>query len=187
MDSPQHAPTAAPDLARLAAAIDFAARRHTEQRRKNAAQSPFINHPIAVMRAVAEEGGVTDVEVLMAAVLHDTVEDTATTPAELEAAFGQRVRALVAECTDDKSLPRAERKRLQVEHAPHISKDGQVVKLADKLSNLRDLERELPVGWEPERAAQYFLWARDVVAGLRGANPALEALLDAVFARNIKA
>ncbi|KAG9352297.1 hypothetical protein JZ751_020710 [Albula glossodonta] len=124
----------------------FAAEKHKNQRRKDPEGTPYINHPIGVARILSHEGGVTDIEVLQAALLHDTVEDTDTSFAELEAAFGPKVARIVREVTDDKTLAKQERKRQQVEHAPHCSHQAKLVKLADKLYNLRDLNRCTPTG-----------------------------------------
>ena len=123
-----------------------------------------------------------DFEVLAAAILHDTVEDTKTTPDELESAFGPRVCALVAEVTDDKSLPKVERKRLVIEHAPHLSAGAKQIKLADASSNVREIGASPPSDWKPERREEYIAWARAVVHGCRGANPALEKHFDEVAA-----
>ncbi|KAM9817679.1 guanosine-3',5'-bis(diphosphate) 3'-pyrophosphohydrolase MESH1 [Neosynchiropus ocellatus] len=165
----------------LLEAVNFAAEKHRNQRRKDPEATPYINHPIGVTRILSNEGGITDIEVLQAALLHDTVEDTDTTPAELEAKFGPVVARIVQEVTDDKNLPKQERKRLQVEHAPHCSHQAKLVKLADKLYNLRDLNRSTPVGWTAERVHEYFVWAWEVVKGLRGTNPALEEKLMELF------
>ncbi|KAM4596433.1 guanosine-3',5'-bis(diphosphate) 3'-pyrophosphohydrolase MESH1 [Fundulus diaphanus] len=161
--------------------VDFAAEKHRKQRRKDAEGTPYINHPIGVARILSYEGGVTDIEVLQAALLHDTVEDTDTTPEELEAKFGPTVARIVQEVTDDKGLPKQERKRLQVEHAPHCSRQAKLVKLADKLYNLRDLNTSTPVGWSAERVQEYFVWAAEVVKGLKGTNSALEKKLEELF------
>ncbi|XP_074522065.1 guanosine-3',5'-bis(diphosphate) 3'-pyrophosphohydrolase MESH1 [Halichoeres trimaculatus] len=161
--------------------VNFAAEKHRKQRRKDTEGTPYINHPIGVARILSHEGGVTDIEVLQAALLHDTVEDTDTSPAELEAKFGSVVARIVQEVTDDKSLPKQERKRQQVEHAPHCSHQAKLVKLADKLYNLRDLNRCTPVGWTTERVQEYFVWASEVVKGLRGTNSILEEQLDQLF------
>ncbi|XP_056229789.1 guanosine-3',5'-bis(diphosphate) 3'-pyrophosphohydrolase MESH1 [Seriola aureovittata] len=161
--------------------VNFAAEKHRNQRRKDADGTPYINHPIGVARILSHEGGVTDIEVLQAALLHDTVEDTDTTPAELEAKFGPTVARIVEEVTDEKSLPKQERKRLQVEHAPHCSRQAKLVKLADKLYNLRDLNRCTPVGWTAQRVQEYFVWASEVVKGLKGTNPVLEEKLEELF------
>ena len=175
------------DLALLLKALAFAAHKHREQRRKDAEASPYINHPIALADALVNEGGITDVEVLCAALLHDTVEDTATTHEELLDAFGSRIARIVAEVTDDKRLAKAERKRLQIEHAPHISREAKLVKLADKLCNLRDVAERPPAGWDLGRRREYFDWAKQVIDGLRGAPGEdmrrLEAAFDAAYAR----
>lgn len=122
-------------LGAFAKAVAFAADKHRNQRRKDAEASPYINHPIALANVLANEGGVEDVTVLCAAVLHDTIEDTETTSEELQAIFGPKVASVVMEVTDDKSLEKSLRKQKQVEHAPHISTEGKLVKLADKISN----------------------------------------------------
>ena len=170
-------------LQRLLAALSFAAARHKDQRRKDSDASPYINHPVALADILCNEGQVTDIEVLCAALLHDTLEDTDTSAAELQALFGRRVCDIVVEVSDDKSLPRAERKRLQVEHAAAISEPAKLVKLADKISNLRDVADCPPPDWSLQRRQAYFDWARDVVDQLRGVHPQLEAVFDAAYAR----
>jgi guanosine-3',5'-bis(diphosphate) 3'-pyrophosphohydrolase len=128
--------TAEPEtLGLILRSLAFAARKHRDQRRKDAEASPYINHPIALADILVNEGGVTDPVVICAALLHDTIEDTQTTKAELEGAFGPAIAAVVQEATDDKSLPKAERKRLQIEHAPRCSPEAKLVKLADKIAN----------------------------------------------------
>lgn len=164
-------------------AVAFAADKHRNQRRKDAEASPYINHPIALANVLANEGGVTDVVVLCSAVLHDTIEDTETTPEELTATFGPQITAIVLDVTDDKALEKHERKQRQIEHAPHISTQAKLVKLADKICNLRDILASPPSGWSPERKQDYFDWAAKVVAGVRGVNPELEAAFDRLFAR----
>jgi guanosine-3',5'-bis(diphosphate) 3'-pyrophosphohydrolase len=171
------------DLALLFRALAFAAHKHRDQRRKDAEASPYINHPIALAEVLAGEGGVADVEVLAAALLHDTIEDTDTTRAELEREFGARIAATVAEVTDDKSLPKADRKRLQIEHAAALSRGAKLVKLADKICNLRDVADRPPAQWDLARRQEYFEWALRVINGLRGAHPGLEAAFDAAYAR----
>ncbi len=163
---------------RLLQAIAFAADKHRDQRRKYANASPYINHPIALANVLANEGGVTEETVLIAAILHDTIEDTETTADELRRHFGDAITAIVLEVSDDKSLPKAERKRLQVEHAAHISREAQLVKLADKICNLRDIATSPPAQWPLERKQAYFDWAEAVVDGLRGVHPALEQAFD---------
>jgi GTP diphosphokinase / guanosine-3',5'-bis(diphosphate) 3'-diphosphatase len=171
------------ELALLLKALAFAAHKHRDQRRKDAEASPYINHPIALADVLVNEGGVTDVEVLCAALLHDTVEDTATTHEELVDAFGSRIARIVAEVTDDKTLPKAERKRLQVEHAARLSPEAKLVKLADKISNLRDVASHPPAHWDLPRRREYFDWAKNVVDRLRGVHPRLEAAFDLAYAQ----
>ncbi len=167
------------ELALLLKALAFAAHKHRDQRRKDASASPYINHPIALADVLVNEGGVTDVEVLCAALLHDTVEDTATTHEELADAFGSRIARIVAEVTDDPDLAKEERKRLQIEHAARLSAEAKLVKLADKICNVRDVASHPPAHWDLARRREYFAWARRVVDGLRGVHPRLEAAFDA--------
>ncbi|HEY6400101.1 MAG TPA: HD domain-containing protein [Blastocatellia bacterium] len=156
-------------------ALHFAAVKHRDQRRKDAEVSPYINHPIEVAELLARIGGVTDLVILQGAILHDTIEDTMTTPEELEETFGQEVRRVVEEVTDDKRLPKAERKRLQIEHAPHLSERAKQIKIADKISNTQAVIRTPPVDWPMERRREYLDWSENVVAGLRGCNQPLES------------
>jgi guanosine-3',5'-bis(diphosphate) 3'-pyrophosphohydrolase len=166
------------NLNQLLAALRFAADKHHNQRRKDAQKTPYINHPIQVAETLGRVGGVQDEAVVIAAVLHDTIEDTGTTEEELGAKFGQAVLDYVKEVTDDKRLPKARRKELQVEHAPTKSHGAKQIKLADKLCNIHDMTHTPPSDWPLERREEYFDWTEKVVAGLRGANPALEALYD---------
>ena len=169
------------DSSLLIKAINFAAIKHKTQRRKDAAGTPYINHPIEVAYLISQIGGITDIDILRAAVLHDTLEDTETTWEELWSLFGEVVANMVKEVTDDKSLPKDERKRLQIEHGPSLSRGARIVKLADKLSNLRDLVANPPLGWDQDRIQGYFVWSQFVVNGLRGACKPLEDALDVVF------
>lgn len=166
------------DIATLLRAARFAADRHRDQRRKGADGEPYINHPLGVASVLAVEGGVTDIDVLCAALLHDTIEDTDTSGAELEAEFGPAVRSLVEEVTDDKSLPKERRKALQIEHASALSDKARLVKLADKICNLRDVAVDPPADWLLARRQAYFDWAVAVVDGLRGTHAELEARFD---------
>ncbi len=165
-------------------AIAFAAEKHRNQRRKDTEASPYINHPIALANLLANEGGVSDATVLCAAVLHDTIEDTETSEDELTAAFGSKISSVVLEVTDDKSLEKHVRKQRQIEHAPHISTEAKLVKLADKICNLRDILASPPASWSAERKQAYFDWANKVVAGVRGVHPSLEAVFDGLVARH---
>ena len=154
------------DASRLLDAAMFAAQRHKDQRRKDAEGSPYINHPLAVARLLSVEGSISDTEVLMAALLHDTIEDTETTAQELLALFGERVTGIVLEVTDDKSLPKARRKELQIKHASLKSTEAALVKIADKICNLRDVAASPPADWSTERRREYFAWAEQVVSRL---------------------
>jgi guanosine-3',5'-bis(diphosphate) 3'-pyrophosphohydrolase len=162
----------------LLAAIQFSATKHRDQRRKGADASPYINHPIEVAALLANVAGVQDDAILTAAVLHDTVEDTCTTPTEIESMFGTAVRSLVLEVTDDKSQPKPERKRLQIEHAPHLSPAAKHIKIADKISNVQGVTDCPPIDWPLARRREYLDWAERVVAGCRGVNSALESRFD---------
>ncbi len=171
------------DTANLLKAIEFASRKHSTQRRKDGEASPYINHPIAVTHLLADSGGVTDLVTLMAAVLHDTIEDTKTTAEELEAHFGRTVRKVVEELTDDKSLDKGVRKQLQIENARHLSARAKVIKLADKIANVQDVTDAPPATWDLARRIAYLDWTEKVVAGCRGANAPLEKLYDEVLKR----
>lgn len=165
-------------------AANFAAIKHKDQRRKDSEKTPYINHPIGVAHILTEEGFVEDPLVIQGALLHDTVEDTKTTFDEIEQNFGPIVRKIVEEVSDDKTLPKAERKRLQIVTAKSKSERAKLVKLADKLYNLRDLERQLPVGWTRPQMEEYFRWAKAVVDEIRGTNILLEDKLDELFRKH---
>ncbi len=163
-------------------ALRFAAQKHRDQRRKGGTRPPYINHPIDVAEILWRVGGVRDMDTLVAALLHDTVEDTGTSPDEIRLEFGEAVRSMVMEVTDDKSLPKAERKRLQVVNASHKSPGAKQIKLADKISNVFEIGNDPPDDWSLERRQEYLDWTEQVVQGLRGQNPALEARYDQVLA-----
>lgn len=163
-------------------ACRYAAERHVGQTRKGAAAEPYVNHVIDVAARVARSPD-ADPTLVTAALLHDVVEDTDGTAEEIIARFGPEVAALVGEVTDDKSLPKAERKRRQVEGAPAKSAGAKRLKLADKASNLTALADSPPAEWPAERMAAYVDWAEAVAAGCRGVDPALEAEFDRAAAR----
>ncbi len=156
----------------------MAARWHVHQRRKGIAAEPYINHLLEVASLVTEATNGTDPRVVIAALLHDTIEDQGVTSEALAAEFGQRVADIVKEVTDDKSLPKAERKRLQVAHAPQKCREAKLIKLADKTSNLRTIASSPAADWSVERRLEYVDWAKAVVAGLRGMSPWLEGQFD---------
>jgi len=166
------------NLSALLTALHFAADKHRDQRRKSREACPYINHPIEVAEILSRVGGVTDLATLQAAILHDTIEDTQTTAEELEGRFGAEVRRLVEEVSDDQSLPKAERKRLQIECAPDLSPKAKLIKIADKISNVRDVTHSPPAHWPHQRRCDYLDWAEKVVVGLRGSNLAVDALFD---------
>ena len=159
-------------------AFRFAAEKHTDQRRKDSKASPYINHLIGVVETLWSVADVRDVILLTAAILHDTIEDTDATADEIKSQFGEEVLSLVLEVTDDKSLPKQTRKQLQVEHAPHKSEKAKLLKIADKINNIRDIIQSPPESWSLERRQEYLLWSEKVVAGLRGVNPKLEDQYD---------
>ncbi len=166
------------NLRKLIEAASYAARQHTGQTRKGERSEPYINHPLQVANLIADIGRVEDIDILIAAILHDTIEDTATTPEDITRMFGERVTGFVLEVTDDKSLPKAERKRLQIEHSPHLSHEAKHIKLADKISNITDITNSPPSDWDTQRRLEYIVWAENVVAGLRGVNEPLEKHFD---------
>ena len=171
----------------LARALDFAARKHRDQRRKGEAAEPYINHLTEVARLVAEATDGADPVSVVGALLHDTLEDTKTTPEELEKEFGADVSRVVLEVTDDKRLPKAERKRLQIEQAPKKSERARIIKIADKISNLRSIVSSPPVNWDGVRQREYFEWAEKVVKGCRGINRRLDSEFDEVHAAGLSA
>jgi (p)ppGpp synthase/HD superfamily hydrolase len=167
------------DLVLLARDADYAAHQHSAQRRKGETAEPYINHLTEVASLLAEATGGDDVVLLLGGLLHDTLEDTVTTYEDLVQRFGPDVAALVAEVTDDKSLAKEERKRLQIEKTPGKSRRAKLLKLADKTSNLRSLVHSPPRGWTDERRRDYVRWAAAVVRSCRGLNARLDAGFDA--------
>jgi (p)ppGpp synthase/HD superfamily hydrolase len=166
---------------RILAAAHFAAEKHAQQRRKGENGEPYFNHLLEVAELIALSSPHLDVELVIAAFLHDIVEDTGVTLHELEQRFGKNVADLVAEVTDDKSLPKETRKQLQVEHTPEKSPRSQTLKLADKISNLRAIISSPPVGWSRERKQHYFEWARQVVSGIASPNELLKSEFDKTY------
>lgn len=166
------------NLSLIFKALDFAAKKHRDQRRKDKRATPYINHPIELAELLINEGDISDTTVIVAAILHDTVEDTETTAEELEAGFGREIAAIVMEVTDDKDLPKQERKRLQIEKAARCSDPAKLVKLADKICNLRDMQINPPANWSLKRIQEYFDWANKVIHQLQGINPKLEMIFN---------
>src|SRR5690349_14039839 len=166
---------------KLLKAMSFAAEKHRRQTRKDAAGTPYINHPINVALTLIEIGKEYDTDLLVAAVLHDTIEDTETYPEEIQNEFGKSVLNIVLEVTDDKSLPKEERKRLQVTQASKKSTAARKLKLADKICNVNDIIHHPPGDWNTERKLKYLAWAEEVLQGLKGANPFLEQKLNDII------
>jgi len=159
-------------------AADTAARLHVHQRRKGSAQEPYINHLLEVASLVTQATGGTDPHAVIAALLHDAIEDQGATEAVIASEFGRQVANIVMEVTDDKSLPKDERKRKQVENAPRKSRKAKLIKLADKTSNVRAVTHSPALGWPVKRRLEYIDWAKEVVEGLRGTSPWLEQQFD---------
>ena len=173
----------AEELSSILKAIDFAAKKHRDQRRKDKEATPYINHPIELAELLVNEGGITDIQVLVAAVLHDTIEDTETTYEELLDNFGKEIAQIVLEVTDNQALPKEERKRRQIQYASNSSEMAKLVKLADKVCNLRDISEHSPINWSLQRKRDYFDWAKAVVDEIRGTNQVLESLFDSQYAK----
>ncbi len=171
------------DLPAILAAAHFAAERHANQRRKGKSGEPYINHLLEVAQLVSSALPQPDTNLVIAALLHDTVEDVGVTRDELAARFGEDVATLVMEVTDDKSLPKEERKRLQIEHAPKKSVRAQFIKVADKISNLRSILMSPPEQWDLERKQRYFEWSRRVVGALSSPSPVLMAEFERTYQR----
>jgi len=170
------------DLKLLLKALSFAAHKHKDQRRKDVDASPYINHPISLASILCNEAHITDIDVICGALLHDTVEDTDTTFEELDTEFGSTIKDIVADVTDDKTLSKAERKQQQIEHATHASGKAKLVKLADKITNLRDVAHNPPPDWSLARRKEYFNWAKQVIDQVRGTHSTLETLFDEAHA-----
>ena len=166
------------DLVQVMKAADAAARWHVDQRRKGASQEPYLNHLLEVASLVTEATGGREPDLIIAALLHDAVEDVGVTKEQVAQQFGEKVAGIVMEVTDDKTLPKAERKLRQVASAGHKSREAKMIKLADKTSNLRTISVSPAPDWSAQRRLDYVQWAKDVVAQVRGVSPWLEAQFD---------
>ena len=169
------------EFVQITRALDYAAKKHVTQRRKGEAREPYINHLAEVAHLLSEATGGRDANLVIAGLLHDCIEDQGVTYDELVELFGVDVAGLVRDVTDDKTLLKAERKRLQIEYAPHKSARAKMLKIADKTSNLRAMAVSPPSGWDEQRKRDYFAWALAVVAGCRGVNEFLEAKFDEAY------
>ena len=166
------------DVALIFKAVKFAADKHRHQRRRNEEESPYINHPIDVAETLWRGGGGRGAAALVAGLLHETVEEGGRKDPESEAEFGADVLSLVQEVSDDKSLPKEVRKQLQIENAPHKTYGAKLIKLGDKINNIRDLSQSPPATWSLERKQKYLDWTEQVIAGLRGTSADLEEHYD---------
>lgn len=171
----------AQEIAHICASIEFAAEKHRFQTRKNKEKTPYISHPIGVAYNLMKIGDVRESPVIIGALLHDTVEDTQTTFEEIEQKFGTDVANLVKEVTDDKSLSKEARKRLQVINAAYKSKSAAQIKLADKLFNLTDLLNNPPNEWSQSRIDHYYEWAQSVIDRLPKSNDKLYEAVEKVI------
>ena len=154
-------------------ATQFAALKHCDQRRKDG-KTPYIIHPISVAVILAEIGSIDDLEILSVALLHDTLEDTDTSAHELEKIFGSRVRIIVEELTDNDMLTFSQRKQMQIDNAPYLSKDATLVRIADKISNVSDVIENPPPEWNQKRCNKYVDWAEAVMNNCQKVNQDLE-------------
>ena len=171
------------DTVLITRALRFAAERHSNQRRKGQAKEPYVNHLAEVAELVAKATEGKDANLVAAALLHDTIEDTETVREELLTVFNNDIAQLVGEVTDDKSLPKQDRKNLQVTDASRKSTRAKLLKLADKTANLRSIANSPPENWNTERKRAYVDWATKVASGLKGVNPWLEGRFDDALKR----
>jgi (p)ppGpp synthase/HD superfamily hydrolase len=174
------------ELTSVMRAADAAARWHVNQRRKGSAQEPYINHLLEVASLVAHATDRTDTDVVIAALLHDAIEDQHVKSEIIASKFGEHVANIVMEVTDNKSLPKEERKRLQIVNAPKKCREAKLIKLADKISNVRAVTISPAIGWPVQRRLDYIDWAKKVVAGLRGTSPWLEQQFDEAVERAVQ-
>lgn len=166
-----------------AKALEFATEKHKDQLRKDGT-TPYINHCLNVVQFL-KDAGITDTDIIAAALLHDTIEDTNTTADELRKEFGDTITNIVLECSDDKSLSKKQRKDFQIKHVPFISDKAKQVKIADKIANMRDILLIPPVDWSTRGKRNYFEWSKKVVDGARNVNPILDDMFDVMYQMKI--
>ncbi|MFC1509123.1 HD domain-containing protein [Candidatus Omnitrophota bacterium] len=179
--------TAVKEISAVFKALSFAALKHSSQRRKDKSATPYINHPIDVAYILWEIGKVRDLDIITAAILHDTLEDTDTTAEEIDAQFGVKIRKIVEEVSDDKNLPKEERKQYQIDHTDGLSFSARNIKLADKICNIEDLIESPPVDWSEERMIDYAVWGYEVVKKLKGTNLKLERFFEGLYSTGMVA
>ena len=169
------------DMTTIIRALAYAAGHHSNQKRKGENAEPYINHLIDVLHILWEIGEIRDITTLTAALLHDAVEDTDVTAEELTELFGEEISDIVMEVTDNRDLAKEHRKRLQVEHAAHLSTEASFIKLADKISNISDIISAPPSNWSRKQQRAYVAWGKEVIDRLRGIHPQLEKHFDIVY------
>lgn len=160
----------------------FAANAHKRQKRKDATGTPYINHPIDVANILAD-AGITDPDILCAAVLHDTIEDTYVTYDLIKEQFGEKVANIVKECSDDKSYPKEIRKQMQLKHSTNASVEAKLVKAGDKLSNIGDLDSNPPANWTQDEIQGYITWCYAVCLEIKGHNQIVDQRLSDIFTK----
>lgn len=164
-------------------AVGFAAEGHNGQLRENPEKTPYIIHPIRVTEHLMTIANVHERDILVAALLHDTVEDTKITFADIQKSFGTTAEGYVRELTDNMSLPQEERMKLQIETAPKKSLAAAQIKLADKYDNLKSLQSNPPATWDQKKIDEYFLSAKKVTSSLPAANVPLKKAVDDVISQ----
>ena len=166
------------DLRRLTKALLFAAEAHRNQRRKGAAQEPYLNHLVEVLDLLVQATDGTDTDMLIAAILHDVVEDTSASYEDVAKNFGERVAEIVRENSDDMTLPKAERRRARIAGMPLKSREARLIKMADVISNLRAIAVSPPAGWPADRKFGYLEGCRQLIDAGRGTDAAIERTFD---------
>lgn len=166
-------------------AILFAATCHAGQFRKDGV-TPYINHPIEVMHLLTFTGNINDEEILIAAVLHDVIEDTDTSAEEIAERFGQNVANIVLELTDDISLSKEERKQQQLLTCKGLSPAAKLIRISDKICNVYDILYAPPGDWDLQRRKEYLAWANSVVSKINGTNEGLEKHFEELIIEGIR-
>ena len=180
------------NLYKIFKALEFAANRHKYQTRKGISKTPYINHPILVAKTLLNFYE-DDTDLLISALLHDVVEDTAKNEKQVKELselilqmFGENVLLTILEVTDNKNLPVNERKQLQIQLTPKLSDRAKKLKIADKICNILDIIEDPPEGWSDDRKIAYIQWAKNVVDGARGLNSELDQMFDDVYEQSLQ-
>lgn len=166
-------------------ALQYASIKHKGQIRKGRDRAAYINHPIAVANTIINVGKIEDENTIIAALLHDVIEDTDTTEQDISEAFNSEIAQIVLEVSDDKHLSIEERKALQIKNAPHLSDEAKIIRVADKICNIRDVIDFPPITWNKKRKIIYLNWTRNIVDQIRNTNISLETLFDKYYTEGI--